>query len=107
MKSRDDDPDDPHGLTWRANVVVYMPEAPGGEDCPDPADVSCGCANPNQQLSVVGFATVIITDVKPPPLKEIWGRVLCNMYDPGRGGCNDFGTFGTIPGLVAEVNQVY
>lgn len=76
--------------TWTTAVVVY--------DWPN-------CSNPNPRgnpgtIPIVGFATVVITEVLVTPEKTINGRVLCNFVEPGRGGGNPLGTLGSIPGLV-------
>jgi len=72
--------------TWKTFVPVY-----DSNTChPTPSDV----------LHVTGFATVLITSVKGPPDKEITGTILCDVVEPARGGGAEFGTFGSIPGLV-------
>lgn len=69
---------------WRTEVVVY------GEDCGE---------NPNQTISVVGFASVEITAVEgPPPVLSATAQ--CGKITPGAGGGNYYGTWGSIPGLV-------
>ncbi|MFC1657492.1 pilus assembly protein TadG-related protein [Candidatus Moduliflexota bacterium] len=72
---------------WEASVIVYE---------------SNDCANPNQTQKLVGFARVTVTDVYRAPDKTIKGIVLCNFVEPGdsRGGGGNFGTLGSIPGLV-------
>jgi hypothetical protein len=89
-KTRDDDanPD-----TWTTSVVVY--------DWND-------CSNPNQDILIVGFATVTIKQVTgpsvPPPnnssVKTIIAEVKCDNVEPGRGSGGNYGTKGSIPGLV-------
>lgn len=73
--------------TWTTHVVIY-----GWDDCD----------NPRQSIPIVGFATVQIYEVIiPPEGKLIRARVKCLSYGPGRGGGGgEFGTMGTIPGLV-------
>jgi hypothetical protein len=71
--------------TWTTAVVVY-----------DSSD----CTNPNKLTTIVGFATVTITDVYTAPEKTILGRVVCENIDEGRGGGGTYGTLGSIPGLV-------
>jgi len=65
------------------------------------------CSNPNQSEVVVGFAPVIITDVRGPPSaespnKQITGQVICGLVspEPNRGGGGEYGIKGSIPGLV-------
>ena len=81
-KDIDTDPD-----TWTTHVVIY-----GGADCSD---------NPGGYLPIVGFATVEINNVEDVPDKLINATVKCLGYGDGRGGGGgEFGTMGTIPGLV-------
>lgn len=73
---------------WTTNVVVY--------DWPD-------CSNPNTTILIVGFATTIVTDVlcsERDGAQEITATVICDNLEPGRGGGGNYGTMGTIPGLV-------
>ena len=72
---------------WQTTVVVYEPN---------------NCDNPNQALKTVGFARITITDILQVPDKTIKGRIDCGYVSEGptRGGGGDFGTFGSIPGLV-------
>jgi hypothetical protein len=71
---------------WKAFVPIY-----DGNMCnPGPGDT----------LHVRGFATVLITQVLGPPDKLIEGTILCDVVEPARGGGADFGTLGSIPGLV-------
>ena len=71
--------------SWTTTVPVY--------DWPD-------CSNPNGPITIVGFATVKITQVLVTPQKTIIAKVLCNDVRPGRGGGEPYGTKGSIPGLV-------
>ena len=82
MKTRDDDgnPD-----TWTTTVVVY-----------DLAD----CSNPTNEIGIVGFATAIIKEVLGPSTKIINAEVLCDDVERGRGSGGNYGTKGSIPGLV-------
>ena len=83
MKDKDDD-GNPN--TWTTAVVVY--------DWPD-------CSNPHGEIKIDGFATVVITDVYEAPEKTIMGKVVCEKIKPGKGSSQgDYGTMGTIPGLV-------
>jgi hypothetical protein len=75
--------------TWTTAVVVY-----------DYTDLTSPCSNPNKPLTIVGFATVTITEVLTTPEKTIRATVRCNSAEEGRGGGGDYGTIGTIPGLV-------
>ncbi|TLY20058.1 MAG: hypothetical protein E6K67_03160 [Nitrospirae bacterium] len=71
---------------WKTFVAVYS-----GTDC----------SNPSGAITIVGFATVIITNVLAPPAGQlIQGTVQCQLLETGRGGGAAFGTVGTLPGLV-------
>jgi Flp pilus assembly protein TadG len=70
---------------WLVTVPVY-----------DASD----CRNPNGTIGVVGFATAIITGVVGAPTNTIVGRVECDNTVSGRGGGGNYGTKGSIPGLV-------
>ena len=72
---------------WPTGVVVY-----------DSGD----CTNPNQSILIVGYSTVLMTDVLNAPEKLIRGKVLCDNVDQddSRGGGGDYGVKGSIPGLV-------
>jgi hypothetical protein len=60
------------------------------------------CSNPNTQITVAGFTTVRLTDVKGAPDKTLIGKVMCDVVDSedSRGGGGEYGTKGNIPGLV-------
>jgi hypothetical protein len=60
------------------------------------------CDNPNQTLLIEGYATIVLTDVLGPPDKLVQGTILCGYVSPTptRGGGGDYGTKGSIPGLV-------
>ncbi len=60
------------------------------------------CTNPNQSIDIVGFALVEVQDVGGPSDKTIKARVLCDYVEreDERGGGGNFGTLGSIPGLV-------
>lgn len=77
---------DTDSATWTTSVPVYD-------------DTVEGCA-PNGLITIVGFATIVITKVDPPPVTTIYATVKCDSVKPGRGGGTDFGTKGSIPGLV-------
>ena len=60
------------------------------------------CSNPNTGILIVGFARVALTDIQNAPNKTLIGLVLCDYTDSGdsRGGGGEYGTKGSIPGLV-------
>ena len=71
---------------WRVLVAVY--------------DFS-NCLTPATAVTIVGFATAIIDQVQVVPDPLITGRIECGMVQPNaRGGGPNFGTKGSIPGLV-------
>ena len=74
---------------WPTKVVVYEEEGPD-------------CGNPSGLTPIVGYATILLTDVLGPPLKEVWGKLECELVskDDTRGGGGDYGTKGNIPCLV-------
>ncbi len=76
---------DGNPLTWTTTVAVY-----------DSAD----CSNPNGLMTIVGFATIVITGVQGAPVHQIDGYVVCNNVEFGRGSGGMYGTLGSIPGLV-------
>lgn len=76
---------DENSNTWTTAVPVY--------DWPD-------CSNPNKNVKIVGFATVVIDQVLVTPEKTIMGKVICEYVDAGRGSGGNYGTRGSIPGLV-------
>ncbi len=80
------DASSPTGFSWEIFVAVY-----GG---------AAGCANPTGALPIVGFANVKVTNVQDAPTQQIDGIVTCGQVNDGRGGGSDFGTMGSIPGLV-------
>ncbi len=85
MRTRDGDG---HDEWWTTAIVIYKEE--GG-----------GCGNVTGNTTIVGFATMIISEVDVPPSgKIIYGDILCGVVDTGRGGGGDYGTLGSIPGLV-------
>ena len=49
---------------------------------------------------MVGFASVIVTDVRDAPEKVIEAEVKCDIIEGGPGGGGDYGTLGSIPVLV-------
>lgn len=70
---------------WEAGIPVY-----------DSSD----CSNPSGAITIVGFATIVITGVQNAPTKQIDGYVVCNNVESGRGSGRQYGTKGSIPGLV-------
>lgn len=78
----------PSGYSWTASVAVY-----DSEDCSNP--------NPGDTLRVIGFAEITITAVLEAPQKIIEGVIKCDYVAPdSRGGGGEYGTKGSIPGLV-------
>lgn len=71
--------------TWTATVIVYE---------------SNTCANPNQSKTIAGYTTIVIEAVTGSPNPTVHGRVLCDFVQEGRGGGSEYGTKGSIPGLV-------
>jgi hypothetical protein len=77
---------DPVTHNWDALVPVYQ---------------STDCSNPNSALPIIGYASVRITNVLAPPAGQlVQATIQCNLVEGGRGGGGDFGTNGSIPGLV-------
>lgn len=77
---------DENDATWTLSVPVY--------------DDSVGGCNPNEPIVIVGFTSITITNVSPPPETTIYATVACDEIKPGRGGGAEFGTKGSIPGLI-------
>ena len=71
--------------TWTTSVAVY--------------DASAGCS-PNGAIPIVGFAATTITSVVGPPNKIVNANIKCDSVGSGRGGGSNYGTRGSIPGLV-------
>jgi hypothetical protein len=99
-RTRDGDGDD---TVWTTAIVIYQENG--------------SCGNPTGDIPVVGFATMKIAEVVAPPAggkvmclgqeydgppggKVICGQITCNNVDTGRGGGGEYGTKGSIPGLV-------
>ena len=79
---------DPVTGRWETVVVVYE---------------SSDCSNPTGNITVRGFATAIITGVNGPgddPAHTIFAEVICDNVEFGRGSGGNYGTMGSIPGLV-------
>ena len=83
---RDGDGDD---SIWTATIPVY-------EDSED------GCENPNTDLTIVGFAEIVVFTTDPPPLSSLDVHIDCKlMVIDARGGGGSYGNLkGTIPNLV-------
>jgi Flp pilus assembly protein TadG len=81
----DDTPRNKH--EWSTTVAVYAWD---------------NCDNPNASIGIGGYARINITDVLGPPDKLIEGAVVCEYVDSEdtRGGGGEYGTMGSIPGLV-------
>lgn len=80
----DDLDEDPE--TWTTTIPIFD-------------DTVAGCS-PNQEIVMVGFTAIKITEVTPPPETTIKATVTCGLVEPGRGGGGNYGTKGSIPGLV-------
>ena len=95
FRRRDDDGDD---AVWTTTIPVY-------KEINDPGD---GCANPNTDLEIVGFAEIQVLKVNPPSVddpeipRNIEVSINCEKYFmPVRGGGASIGFLrGTIPNLV-------
>jgi hypothetical protein len=72
---------------WETSVVVYAWD---------------DCSNANTLIEIAGYARVKITDVLDAPDKLVKGEVICEYVssEPTRGGGGEYGTMGSIPGLV-------
>lgn len=82
MKGGDGDGDP---TAWTTSVVVYESDS---------------CSNPSGSIKILGFATAKITQVLPPPDKTIIAEVECKYVNLSRGSGGNYGTKGSIPGLV-------
>jgi hypothetical protein len=72
---------------WHTFVAVYQE--------------SGSCSNPSGAVTIVGFASVAITQVLAPPAGQlVQGSVECRVRTDERGGGTDYGTLSAIPGLV-------
>lgn len=71
---------------WQTTVVVY-----DSSDC-----------TPSQDIRVAGFVQVVVYNVGMPSDKTVKARIQCDYVEPGptRGGGGDYGTKGSVPGLV-------
>ena len=76
---------------WETLIVVYE---------------SDDCSNPNELLTIVGYATVKMTAVngsavQPSYAKHtVFGEIAWEKYSDGYGGGGEYGTKGTLPNLV-------
>ncbi len=85
FRFRDGDGDD---TVWTAAAPIYADE--------------CPCANPNTELTILGFAAVTVRMPNPPPSSTVTASVSCDFQViEGRGGGGTFGGLkGSIPSLV-------
>ncbi len=80
------DASSPSGYCWNVTVPVYANQ---------------NCANPNTPIMTVGFASACVWQVQQgSPNHQIDARVTCGEVTNGQGGGGNFGTLGSIPGLV-------
>lgn len=79
---KDEDP-----ATWTCALAVFDDE--GMNSC-----------SPSGANTIIGFATITVTDVLLAPENEVWGYVVCDLIQEGPGDNSDFGTKGSIPRLV-------
>lgn len=79
---------DTDGETWTLTVPIYD-NSTGSKPC-----------NPSGLVTIVGFASITITGVSGPPDKIVHATVVCDQVKPGRGGGSEYGTMGSIAGLV-------
>lgn len=75
----------PTGQCWNVVVPVYPNQ---------------NCANPNANMLVIGFASACVYNVQGVPTQQINAIVTCGQVTNGQGGGGNFGTLGSIPGLV-------
>ena len=75
----------PSGFCWNVTIPVYA---------------NNNCASPNTLMMVVGFASACVWQVQGSPTKQIDARITCGEVTNGNGGGGNFGTLGSIPGLV-------
>lgn len=75
----------PTGMCWNVTVPVYQNQ---------------NCSNPNSPMMTVGFASACVWNVQGVPTQQIDAIVTCGQVSNGQGGGGNFGTLGSIPGLV-------
>ena len=78
----------PSGFCWNVTVPVYS----------DPSNQTC--SNPSGTLMTVGFASACVWQVQGVPTQAINAIITCGEVTNGNGGGGNFGTLGSIPGLV-------
>ena len=76
----------PYTQCWNVTVPVYDTG-------------SASCSNPNTTMMTVGFASACVYNVTSNP-RLIQAIVTCGEVTGGQGGGGNFGTLGSIPGLV-------
>jgi Flp pilus assembly protein TadG len=84
MKALYDAKKDPVTGEWKVAVPVYDRE---------------DCSNPSGNIPIAGFTTAIITSVDESS-HTIEAKVVCDEIIGGHGGGGNYGTLGSIPGLV-------
>ena len=85
MAKRVPDASSPSGFCWNVTIPVYADQ---------------NCANPNTLTMTVGFASACVWQVQGVPTQQIDAKVTCGEVTNGGGGGGNFGTLGSIPGLV-------
>ena len=82
------DANSPSGFCWNVTVPVYS------------TGNTSTCDNPNGVYMTVGAATACVWNVQGTPSQQINATVTCGEVTNGAGGGGNFGTLGSIPGLV-------
>ncbi|MGA6826332.1 pilus assembly protein TadG-related protein [Nitrospira sp. NS4] len=75
----------PSGYCWNVTVPVYANQ---------------NCTNPGGPLMTIGFASACVWNVQGVPTQQIDATITCGEVTNGAGGGGNFGTLGSIPGLV-------
>ncbi len=70
---------------WLVHIPVYDSE---------------DCSNPNDRITIVGFATARITQVLTAPDKLIKANVECGIMPMGKGNGTDYGTLAAAPSII-------
>jgi len=78
----------PSGFCWNVTVPVYS------------TGNTSTCSNPVGNYMTVGAATACVWNVQGTPSQQINAMVTCGEVTNGQGGGGNFGTLGSIPGLV-------